>query len=325
MSSSASSIGAPVTAPAPPRPGPTAPSGIGNASRGVGWKRRIPLLPVMSVIILVTQLPFLFTIYYSLTSWNLLTNSRRTFVWFANYGKIFSDTAFRNAAWNTAVITVGSVLLSFIIGLFLALLVNREFMGRGIVRTLMITPFLILPAATALLWKTAMLNASFGLINFLLKPFGVSQIDWVTHFPKLSVIVTLSWQWTPFFMLILLAGLQGEDPQIIEAAKVDGANGLKIFRYMTITHLRPYAELGIFLGTIYILQSFDAIYLMTQGGPGGRTTTLPYYLYLRAFRGFEIGEAAALAVVVLIATIVLATIVLKVASGLLADADGKKK
>ncbi len=198
-------------------------------------------------------------------------------------------------------------------------------MGRGIVRTLMITPFLVLPAATALLWKTAMLNASFGIVNFLLRPFGISQVDWVTHFPKLSIIVTLSWQWTPFFMLILLAGLQGEDPQTIEAAKVDGAKGLQIFRYLTITHLRPYAELGIFLGTIYILQSFDAVYLMTQGGPGGLTTTLPYYLYLRAFRGFEIGEAAALAVVVLVATIVLATVVLRVASGLLADAEGKKQ
>lgn len=319
---STSPTGAPATVLAPRRPGLKLGAKSGRpASR---WGRRLPLLPVMVVIILITQLPFLFTIYYSLTSWNLLTRTHRTFVWFANYQKIFGDSAFRSAAWNTVVITLGAVLLSFFVGLMLALLVNREFMGRGIVRTLMITPFLVLPAATALLWKTAMLNASFGIVNFFLRPFGVSQVDWVTHFPKLSVIITLSWQWTPFFMLILLAGLQGEDPQVVEAAQVDGATGIKIFRYLTITHLRPYAELGIFLGTIYILQSFDAVYLMTQGGPGGLTTTLPYYLYLRAFRGFEIGEAAALAVVVLIATIVLATVVLRVASGLLTDAEEKK-
>lgn len=319
---SISPMGARARVPAPRRP--DLKLGAKSGSPTVRWGRRLPLLPVMVVIVVITQLPFLFTIYYSLTSWNLLTRTNRTFVWFANYQKIFSDSAFRAAAWNTVVITLGAVLLSFIFGLLLALLVNREFLGRGIVRTLMITPFLILPAATALLWKTAMLNANFGILNFVLRPFGVSQIDWVTHFPKLSVVVTLSWQWTPFFMLILLAGLQGEDPQVVEAAQVDGATGIKIFRYLTITHLRPYAELGIFLGTIYILQSFDAVYLMTQGGPGGLTTTLPYYLYLKAFRGFEIGEAAALAVVVLIATIALATVVLRVASGLLTDAEGKK-
>lgn len=280
---------------------------------------------MMVVILVVTQVPFLVTIYYSFFSWNLLTGSTRQWVGLANYGKIFGNADFRYAAWNTVVITAGAVLLSFVVGLLLALLVNREFMGRGIVRTLMITPFLVLPAASALLWKNSMLNASFGLLNFVLSPFGVGDVDWVTEFPKTSVVLTLSWQWTPFFMLILLAGLQGEDPAIIEAAKVDGASSWSIFRHLTAKHLRPYAELGLFLGTIYILQSFDVVYLMTQGGPGGQTTNLPYYLYVRAFRGFEIGEAAALAVIVLIATIVIATFTLRVVSTVLADTEGRHR
>lgn len=288
-------------------------------TRAGAWARRLPLLPAILLVVIVTQVPFLMTIWYSLQSWNLLTSPEATFVGLANYGSIFGDRAFRAAAMNTVVMTGGAVLLSFVVGLALALLVNRSFAGRGIVRTMLITPFLVLPAASALLWKTSMLNASFGLVNFLLSPFGVGDVDWVTRYPMLSVVVTLAWQWSPFMMLILLAGLQSEDPAVVEAAKVDGAGPVKMFLNITVPHLRQYAELGLFLGAVYIVQSFDVVYLMTQGGPGGATTNLPYFLYLRAFRGFEIGEAAALSVVVLIGTLIVATFALRVVSGLLKE------
>lgn len=286
------------------------------------WARRVPVLPAMLLIIVVTQVPFLITIYYSLQDWNLLTSPKPRFVGLANYGKIIGDANFRQAALNTIVMTAGAVLLSFMVGLVLALLVNRNFAGRSIVRTLLIVPFLVLPAASALLWKTSMLNANFGILNFVLSPFGVGNVDWVTRYPMASVIFTLAWQWSPFMMLILLAGLQGEDPAVVEAGKVDGANAVQMFVNITMPHLRQYAELGLFLGAIYIVQSFDVVYLMTQGGPGGATTNLPYFLYLRAFRGFQVGEAAALSVVVLIGTLLIATFALRVVSGLLKDDDG---
>ncbi len=278
---------------------------------------------MMIVVLIVTQLPFLITVYYSLTDWNLTTSSDGpVFVGFANYVEIFSEPEFLQAAGNTVVMTVGAVVVSFLLGLGLALLVNREFFGRGIARTLLITPFLVLPAATALLWKTSMFSASYGIINWVLSPLGLGPIDWLGQFPMLSVITILSWQWTPFFMLILLAGLQSEDPSIIEAASVDGAGPFQRFRHLTVPHLRPYSELGIVLGTIYILQTFDAVYL---AAPGSATTNLPYYLYQRAFRGLEIGQASAMAVVVLIVTLIIASFGLRVASGLLKDAEGKRK
>lgn len=286
------------------------------------WARRVPLLPAMLLIIIVTQIPFLLTIYYSLQDWNLLTASEPRFVGLANYGKIIGDASFRQAAMNTIVMTAGAVLLSFAVGLALALLVNRDFLGRSVVRTMLIVPFLVLPAAGALLWKTSMLNANFGILNFVLSPLGVGNVDWVSQYPMASVILTLAWQWSPFMMLILLAGLQSEDSAVLEAGRVDGANAIQMFLYMTVPHLRQYAELGLFLGAVYIVQSFDVVYLMTQGGPGGDTTNLPYFLYLRAFRGFQIGEAAALAVVVLIGTLLVATFALRVVSGLLKDDDG---
>lgn len=283
--------------------------------------RRVPLLPAVVLVVVVTQVPFVMTIWYSLQDWNLLTSPKPHFVGLANYADIFSDSAFRNAAWNTVMMTGGAVLVSFVVGLTLALLVNRSFKGRGVVRTMLITPFLVLPAAAALLWKTSMLNASFGLVNFILSPFGVGHVDWVSQHPMGSVITTLSWQWSPFMMLILLAGLQSEDTSVVEAAMVDGAGPIPMFFNITLPHLRQYAELGLFLGAVYIVQSFDVVYLMTQGGPGGATTNLPYFLYLRAFRGFQIGQAAALSVVVLVGTLVVATFALRVVSGLLREDD----
>jgi sorbitol/mannitol transport system permease protein len=124
-------------------------------------------------------------------------------------------------------------------------------------------------------------------------------------------MATVIWQWTPFEMLILLAGLQGQPRDVLEAARVDGASAWASFREITLPHLRPYLELGVLLGSIYVVNTFDAIYMITQGGPGTATTNLPFYIYQRAFEGFDIGQAAALGVVTVVGTIVVATIALR--------------
>ncbi len=216
---------------------------------------------------------------------------------------------------------MASVLLSAALGLVLALLLNRNFVGQGVTRTLLITPFLIMPAAASLIWKTTIFDANFGMLNFVLSPFGLVKVDWVSSHAMLSMIVLLTWQWTPFMMLILLAGLQSMPLDVIEAARVDGARDVNIFRYLTLPHLRKFLELSIVLGSIYIFQVFDPIYIVTSGGPGTATTTLPYYLYQRAFRDFEIGQAAALGVVVVACSIVVATFALRLVTSLTEERD----
>jgi sorbitol/mannitol transport system permease protein len=119
------------------------------------------------------------------------------------------------------------------------------------------------------------------------------------------------WQWTPFMMLLLLAGLQAQSTEILEAAQVDGAGRWRTFISITLPQLRRYLELAILLGAIYIVNSFDAIYLMTQGGPGTASANLPYYIYQRAFEGFDVGQAAAMGVVVVIGTLIVATFALR--------------
>lgn len=280
------------------------------------WGRRSLILPAMLYTILVTQIPFVITIWYSLQSWNLLRPGSRQFVGLENYGKVFTDAGFRNAVVNTVVFTASAVLFSVVVGLVLAILLDQRFRGRAVVRTLLISPFLVMPVAGALLWKTTMLNPVFGIVNFVLKPFGVGTLDWASRFPMPTIITVAVWQWTPFMMIILLSGLQSQSTDILEAARVDGAGNWQIFRRLTLPHLRTYLELCVLLGSIFIVQTFDSIFIITQGGPGQATTTLPYFLYLQAFRRFEIGQAAALAIVTTVGTIIIATIALRVLSNL---------
>ncbi|MFC9554847.1 carbohydrate ABC transporter permease [Rhodococcus sp. NPDC056960] len=282
-----------------------------SVSRAEGWRRRGPLLPALIFMIVVTQIPFLFTLYYSTQSWNLVRPGSQAFVGLQNYVDVFKDSQFREVAVNTVILIVGTVLISVVLGLLLALLLDRAFLGRGIVRTLLITPFLVTPVAGALLWKTTMFDPVFGIVNFVLSPFGVGQVDWVSKFPLPAVMVNLVWQWTPFMMLLILAGLQSMPRDILEAARVDGAKPFAMFRELTLPHLRRFIELGAVLGAIYLINTFDAIYMMTQGGPGTASANLPFYIYQRAFLGFDIGQAAAMGVIVVIATMIVATLALR--------------
>ncbi len=292
---------------------------VARSRRGDGWIRRVPLLPALTFMVIVTQIPFLLTVWYSLQSWNLLHPGTKHYVGLRNYKTIFSDHIFRTAVVNTVVFTVAPVILAIVIGTGIALLLDRKVFGRGFLRTLIVSPFLVMPAAAALVWKFTILDPVFGVLNYFLKPFGVHKVDWINSHSQMTIITVLTWQWTPFMVLIVLAGLQSQSQDILEAARVDGADGLRIFRSMTLPHLRPYLELGVLLGSIYIVQAFDAIFMITSGGPGQKTTNLPFYLYEVAFRGFDIGRASAMGVVVVIATIIIATLALRLISNLFSD------
>ena len=282
-------------------------------------RRRGPLLPALIFTIVVTQLPFLVTLVYSFFSWNLLRPGSREFAFLENYGQVLGDSATRKALLVTVLLTAGAVIASVLLGLACALLVDRKFLGRGVCRTLLIAPFLVMPAAAALLWKTTMLHPVFGMVNWVLGPLGVGDVDWASKFPLLTIIGVETWHWAPFMMLILLGGLQSQDRSVLEAARVDGATTAQSFRYLTLPHLRQYIELGVVLGSIYIVQTFDSIFMITQGGPGTSTTNLPFELYQRAFRAFDVGQAAALGVIVVALTIVVATYALRIISRLFTD------
>ena len=282
-----------------------------SVARRDGWLRRLPLLPAFVYVVILTQIPFALTIYYSFFSWNLLKPGSFKFTGIDNYTNLLTDENIRTAVWNTVLLTVCVIAISAVLGLAVASLLNSEVFGKGLMRTLMIAPFLIMPTAGALIWKDTLLNPLFGLLPYLLTPFGLGRVDWVNQYPMATVVTVEVWRWTPFMMLIILAGLQSQNPEVLEAARVDGANAFQAFRRITLPLVRPFLELGALLGSLFVVQTFDSIYMLTFGGPGTDTTNLPFLLYLVAFQGFSIGQASAIGVVAVVLTTIVATVGLR--------------
>ena len=276
---------------------------------------RLLVLPALIFAVLVTQAPFLLTIWYSLQRWNLNRPDRRAFVGLDNYVFLLTrDPAFLEAIRNTVVFVVGSVLASLVLGLLYAELVNHRFPGRGIVRTMLITPFLIMPAAAALTWKNQLLNPNYGVVDWTINTVlpGNPGPSWLEQHPMLSVIAVIVWRWAPFMMLILLAGMQSISEEVREAARVDGATAKQEFLDITLPQLWRFMQLGGLLGTVFIVQEIDPIFMMTGGGPGDATTTLPYLVYEKARESFDIGRGAALGVIVVLISIVAITFLVRV-------------
>ncbi len=289
-------------------------SGFGTGDRRrrpESWGRRLPLLPGLLYVVVVTQVPFLFTVYYSFQHWILTVPYNRHFAGFANYRELFSNPLFLGALRVTVELTVLTVAIAAIVGLLLALLLDRKFIGRSVVRTLVITPFLIVPAASGQVWKNLMLDPTFGLANWLLEPFGIHHVAWTSAYPLGSVVAVQVWEWTPFMTLIMLAGLQAQPEDVNEAARVDGASSWSIFWELTLPSLRPYIELGVLLGAIYVVTDFAIVDTLTAGGPGTATQNIPYYLFSLITNGGNVGQASAIGVVTVAITLIVATVTLR--------------
>jgi sorbitol/mannitol transport system permease protein len=223
---------------------------------------------------------------------------------------------FWSALINTIILTVGSVVLALVVGLIYAELVNHRYPGRGIVRTMFITPFLVMPVVSALTWKNMMLNPVFGVVDYVMQLVHLPAVDWLAQFPLMAITGMVVWRWAPFMMLILLAGMQSLSEEIREAGRMDGVSRIQEFRYIVLPHLNRFIQLGALLGSVYIVQEFDSIYMTTQGGPGTSSTNLPFLIYQAAFAKKDVGEASALGVIVVILTIIAVQYLLKVLTSL---------
>jgi sorbitol/mannitol transport system permease protein len=265
-------------------------------------------LPALVFMIVLTQIPFLLAVWFSLHSWNLLVPSEGfPFVGISNYITEFvSDPNFWPILGNTLQLVAGAIILALIGGTVLALLLNRPIWGRSILRGIATVPFLVTPSVMALIWKNLFLSPSSGMVNWLLHFIGIAPVPWFSAFPLQSIIFIVAWEWTPFVMLVILAGLQAVPGEILEAAKVDGANAFTTFWLVVFPLLRKPYEISILFGTIFIFQTFGEIYVTTSGGPGLTTNTLPYYTYRTALSSFQIGLAATLGVIGVIVAILAA-------------------
>jgi len=290
-----------------------------KAERAGGLSRLRPsfrfllFFPAIVYLVVMTQVPFVVTLWYSVHTWILTSpEAGQGFVGLANYtDALIADPTFRDAVVNLVIITVGIIVPSLVLGMAFALLLHRKFPLRGLVRALMIAPFFVMPTVNAVVWKNMLLNPVFGLLSWLTVTLHLGRFDLLTVSPKGGIITMAVWQWTPFMMLILLAGLQGMPDEVREAAYTDGATRLTEFRYITLPLLGRYIELAVLLGTIYVLQLFGEIFVTTQGGPGTQTTTVPYYVYQTISQSNDVGSAAAQGVLAVVVASIIAAFLLR--------------
>jgi len=280
----------------------------------------ILLLPGLIVLALLSLIPFGYAVNLSLHDLDLskpyLGNP---FVGAANFGYIFKDSRAIGAFANTLLIVGGAVLIETLLGLMVALLLHQIGKGKDIVIILMVLPMLISRVVVALLWKI-LYHPIIGPINWFMNEFfGVPHIEWLANpfLTRFSVIMADVWQWTPFMILILSAGLDMLPEDTYEAARIDGASPWKTFLYITIPLLAPVMGVAILFRGIEALRTFDLVYVLTAGGPGTTTETVDIYAYLIGLsRGSRISYASALSIVLLAATILLLTVFVRLLKGL---------
>jgi sorbitol/mannitol transport system permease protein len=182
-------------------------------------------------------------------------------------------------------------------------MLNRRFPGVNLARTLLIAPFFVMDAVAGIVWKTLILHPSFGINGQIASWLGLAPVDFLGRFPLPTIILLVVWQWTPFFVLILLSGFEGISEELIDSARVDGANAFRTLFQIKIPAIAAHIEVAIMLGLIFILKTFGLIYVMTAGGPGSSSMNLPYLVYRTGFYRWDVGRAAAMAAITVILTL----------------------
>jgi len=253
------------------------------------------LLAVFAIIIF----PILYTLWMALQDWGMSNPTPPRFVGLDNYIKLLTDDErFRDAVVRTFYFTGLAVAVQTVLGVGMALIFHRQFLGRGVIRTLCVLPMMATPVAIALVFNM-MYHPKLGVMNYFLSLLGLPPALWT--FDSKSVIPSLAlvdtWQWTPLIMLITLAGLAALPAEQYEAARIDGANRVQTFFYITLPLLRPTIMVAVLFRVIDALKQFDIIYVMTQGGPGNASETINLYLYQQGFSYFQMGYASSLVVV----------------------------
>ena len=258
------------------------------------------LSPVLVVTILIIFVPIVRTMALSFMQYILWKPKEHGFVGLANYAAALRDEVFWISLRNTVVWIVGVVSLQLALGFAAALLLNREFWWRGIARSLIVIPWVTPSVITALMWRW-MYDGNQGVINDLLVRLGLLR----QYFPFLAsnatalpaIMVALMWQGFPFFCIMILAGLQAIPESLLEAAEVDGAGPVRRFAAVTLPLLVPVLVTSLLLRIIWVANSLDIIFVMTGGGPGYSTYTLPVYSYIKAYKALDFGYAATIAMV----------------------------
>jgi multiple sugar transport system permease protein len=263
-------------------------------------------MPGILVLLLTTTFPLLYLVWSSFQTINLAMPFMDGFAGVDNYVEMWGDSRFWHAIRLTGVYTISSVTLQVLIGLGLALLVMQIPAGQWVFRIVAILPIVLAPVVVGLFWRTLMLSPNFGLVDYLIQSLGFEQVNWLgAPTPALiSVIVIHTWQWTPFAFLVLLASLASLPLDVYEAARIDRANALQRFWHITLPLIRPAIVIVVIIRAMISLAAFAAIFAATGGGPGTASEILNLYAFKTSFVELNFGYGSALAVSLLVITMV---------------------
>lgn len=258
--------------------------------------RYVFIMPALIFVIVMMAFPILYTLRLSFTQWSMSATRAPVWLGLANYKSFFSsDPRFWGAVGRTFAFTMIAVAVETILGVVIALVLNRETRGQNFIKTLFLLPMIATPVAVGMVWLL-MYEPSIGVLNYLLGLIGLPQGLWLASPQQAlgSLILVDVWQWTPMITLIVLAGLASLSREPFEAAIVDGASRLQIIRHITIPLIQPTIVASVILRSIDAFKTYDIIYTMTQGGPGFATETLNIYSFVLGFQYFQMGKASAL-------------------------------
>jgi multiple sugar transport system permease protein len=259
---------------------------------------RVFAAPAVLILLALMAFPVAYTLYLSFTKWSPTATGTPDFVGLQNYINLISnDERFLKALWRTILFTVAAVSAQTILGVSLALIFNREFKGRGFVRTIFLMSMVATPVAIALVWMM-ILDINTGIMNYFLEAVAGIRVAWLSdrNIVLWSMVLIDTWQWTPFIMLITLAGLSALPTEPYESAVIDGASSWQLLWHLTLPMLRPVLMVALMFRSIDALKTFDIIYVITRGGPAYASETLNIYGFAQGFLYFNMGYASALLV-----------------------------
>ena len=254
---------------------------------------RLMVAPSVALLLIWMIVPLAMTLYYSFRLYRLISPERTGWTGFTNYVWFFQSPDFWLAMANTLALVGGVLVITVILGLLIALLIDQPVKGQGILRILVIAPFFVMPPVAASILENLFMHPQNGLFAAVSIAFGAQPILFLQDYPMLSVIGIVSWEWLPFSTLILLTALQSLSSEQLEAAEMDGASAFSRFRYIILPHATRAITVVILIQTIFLLGIFGEIFTTTQGGPGSASTTLPYMIFKQAIAAKDIGRAAA--------------------------------
>ncbi len=249
------------------------------------------LTPAVVLLLGWMLVPLIMTLYFSFKKYLPLRGGDQGWVGFDNYARFVTSSSFLDAVGATLLLVGGVLVITVVLGVLLALLLDQPMWGQGIVRILVIAPFFVMPTVSALVWKNMFMDPVNGVLSHLWEFFGAQPVDWLSQAPMTSLIMIVSWQWLPFATLILLTAVQSLDGEQLEASEMDGAPLLKRFWYIILPHLGRAITVVILIQTIFLLSIFAEIFVTTQGSFGTRTLT--YLIYQRVLESQNVGLGSA--------------------------------